>query len=198
MNSKIACMAAATFFFLGVPNTYGQLKYPDSKKVNQVDDFFGTPVSDPYRWLEYDMAADTKDWINREQAFTENYLSKIPYSPLIQKQVEKATNFTRFYCGFKAGDYIFFSKNDGLQNQAVYYYQKGLNGPPKVFMDPNKLSKDGSVSVVLDGPSYDKKCLSYYINLKNSDWSTSYFVDIATNKRLSDSIIGAGEMVLPG
>src|SRR5258705_12160856 len=167
---------------------YGKLKYPATKKGNQVDDYFGTKVSDPYRWLEYDTAADTKQWIETEQSFTENYLAKIPFRTLIKKQVEKAINYPRFYSDFKAGEYIFFVKNNGLQNQSVYYYQKGLTGQPKVFIDPNTLSKDGSVSVVLDGPSNDNRYMAYHINLNGSDWSTSHFVEIATNKKLKDSI----------
>jgi len=176
------------FLFLSLGNSFAQLKYPATKKVNQADDYFGTKVSDPYRWLEYDTAADTKRWIETERNFTENYLSKIPFRELIKKQVEKVINYPRYFSGFKAGEYIFFSRNDGLQNQAVYYYQKGLNGEPKVFIDPNTLSADGSVSVELDGPSYDKKYMAYHINKNGSDWCTSYFVEIATGQRLADSI----------
>jgi len=172
-----------------IPNVFGQLSYPVSKKINQVDDYFGTKVSDPYRWLENDLSSETKQWVNTQQSFTENYLSKIPFRPLIKKQIEKLVNYPRYYSGFKAGEYIFFSKNNGLQNQSVYYYQKGLKGQPKVFIDPNTLSTDGSVSVVLDGPSYDKKYMAYHINENGSDWSTSYFIDIATNLKLNDKII---------
>jgi len=170
-------------------NVSAQLKYPVTKKVVQIDKYFGTKVSDPYRWLENDTAANTKQWVKIEQSFTENYLSKIPFRALIKKQIEKTYNYPRYYSGFKAGDYIFFSKNNGLQNQSVYYFQKGLKGIPKVFLDPNTLSKDGSISVVLDGPSYDKKYLAYHINKNGSDWCTSYFVEIATNTKLRDSII---------
>ena len=172
-----------------IPNVFGQLSYPVSKKINQVDDYFGTKVSDPYRGLENDLSSETKQWVNTQQSFTENYLSKIPFRPLIKKQIEKLVNYPRYYSGFKAGEYIFFSKNNGLQNQSVYYYQKGLKGQSKVFIDPNTLSSDGSVSVVLDGPSYDKKYMAYHINENGSDWSTSYFIDIATNLKLNDKII---------
>jgi prolyl oligopeptidase len=187
-SNNIKVSLALCLLFSGLNNLFAQLTYPVTKKVNQIDDYFGTPVSDPYRWLEYDTAADTKEWIKTQQSFTENYLSKIPYRALIKKQVEKVINYPRYFSGFKAGDYIFFTKNNGLQNQSVYYYQKGLNGEPKVFIDPNTLSADGSVSVVLDGPSYDKKYMAYHINQNGSDWCTSYFVDIATNKKLKDTI----------
>ncbi len=188
MKLKITTISFTFFLFMFGSNIFAQFKYPVTKKVNQVDDYFGTKVSDPYRWLEYDTAADTKQWIQTEQAFTESYLSKIPFRASVKKQVEKMINYPRYFSGFKVGDYIFFSKNDGLQNQSVYYYQKGINGVPKVFIDPNKYSKDGTVSIVLDGASYDKKIMAYHVNLNGSDWSTSYFIDIATNKKLNDSI----------
>jgi prolyl oligopeptidase len=165
-----------------------QLKYPETKKVDQVDDYFGTKVSDPYRWLENDTAPDTKQWIITEQSFTENYLSEISFRPLIRKKVEKYLNYPRYRSGMKVGDYIFFTKNDGLQNQAVYYYQKGLDGKPAVFIDPNQLSKDGSISVAIDGPSNNKKYMGYHINRNGSDWCTSYFMEIATHKIIKDSI----------
>src|SRR5664279_3749293 len=145
--------------------TFGLLKYPETKKVSQEDNYFGTKVSDPYRWLEYDTADDTKQWVQTEQSFTENYLSKIPFRNLIKRQIEKTINYPRFYSGFKAGDYIFFLKNSGLQNQSVYYYQKGLQGQPRVFIDPNTLSKDGSISLALDGPSNDNRYMACHINL---------------------------------
>jgi prolyl oligopeptidase len=187
-SNNIKILFAFCFLFSGLNNLLAQLTYPVTKKVDQVDNYFGTQVSDPYRWLEYDTAADTKEWIKTEQSFTENYLSKIPYRASIKQQVEKEINFPRYFSGFKAGEYIFFTKNSGLQNQSVYYYQKGLTGDVKVFIDPNTLSADGSVSVVLDGPSYDKKYMAYHINKNGSDWCTSYFVDIATNTKLKDSI----------
>ena len=185
---KLPCFALLIAFILMTSITFAQLKYPVTKKGDQVDDYFGTRVNDPYRWLENDTAANTKHWVRTEQIFTENYLSKIPFRTLVKKQIEKTYNYPRYYSGFKAGEYIFFSKNNGLQNQSVYYYQKGLEGLPKIFIDPNTLSKDGSISVVLDGPSFDKKYLAYHINKNGSDWSTSYFVEIETNTKLKDSI----------
>ncbi len=188
-NKSICAFIAFYLLFNTVTNVFGQLNYPVSKKINQVDDYFGIKVSDPYRWLENDAAPDTKLWVKTQQSYTEDYLSKISFRPLIKKQIEKLVNYPTYYSGFKAGEYIFFSKNSGLQNQSVYYYQKGLKGQPKVFIDPNTLSSDGSVSVVLDGPSYDKKYMAYHINENGSDWSTSYFIDIATNVKLKDKII---------
>lgn len=189
MNKRIiVALLTVCLFFSSLPYVFGQLRYPVTRKVIQVDDYFGTKVSDPYRWLESDTAAETKKWVTTQQSFTKNYLAKIPYRSLVKKQVEKLVNYPRYYSGFKAGEYIFFSKNDGLQNQSVYYFQKGLKGQPAIFIDPNTLSADGSVSVALDGPSYDKKYMAYHVNTNGSDWSTSYFIDIATSKKLKDSI----------
>lgn len=181
-------MLALCCLCAGIQPVTGQMKYPVTQKVNQTDDYFGTRVSDPYRWLEFDTAANTKQWIETEQGFTEKYLSQIPFRGFIKKQVEQFSNYPKFYAGFKAGDYVFYINNSGLQNQSVYYYQKGLTGEPKVFIDPNTLSTDGSVSVGLDGPSNDKKYMTYHINRNGSDWCTSYFVDIASNKIVDDSI----------
>lgn len=165
-----------------------QFTYPTTKTVNQVDDYFGTKVSDPYRWLEDDTSAETKAWARTEQKFTEDYLSKIPFRDKIKTRYKELMNYPKYGGPFKVGDYIFFRKNDGLQNQSVYYYQKGLNGTPEVLIDPNKLSTDGSVSVSLDAPSNDKKYLAYHINVGGSDWQTSYVMDIASHKKLSDSL----------
>lgn len=174
--------------FLYSSNNFAQLKYPATKKVEQIDDYFGNKINDPYRWLEDDNSPETKEWVKTQQNFTEKYLSKIPFRGAIKNHLEKIANYPRYSSGFKAGDYIFYSKNDGLQNQSVYYYQKGLNGKPMVFIDPNKLSSDGSVSVVLESPSNDKKYMAYHINRNGSDWHTTYIVDIATHKILKDSI----------
>jgi prolyl oligopeptidase len=189
MSFKISTVILVIGFLLsGLQKSHAQLTYPATLKVNQTDDYFGTKVSDPYRWLEYDTALSTKQWIQIEQNFTEDYLSKIPFRAQIKTQLEKVINYPRYFSGFKAGEYIFFSKNNGLQNQSVFYYQKGLKGQPQVFIDPNLLSADGSISLDLDGPSYDKKYMAYHINKNGSDWSTSYFVEIATNRKLNDSI----------
>jgi prolyl oligopeptidase len=188
MNISFKMALCLCIYLSGTNNLLGQLKYPETKKTDQVDNYFGTKVSDPYRWLENDTAADTKQWVMTEQRFTEDYLSKISFRPLIKRQLEQYYNYTKFSSGFKAGDYIFFSKHDGLINQPIYCYQKGLNGSPEVFIDPNQLSKDGSVSIVLDGPSYNKKYMAYHINHSGSDWCTEYFMEIATHKIIKDSI----------
>jgi prolyl oligopeptidase len=123
-----------------------------------------------------------------EQDFTESYLSKIPFREKIMNRYKELLNYDKFFGAFKAGEYIIYTKQEGLQNQSVYYVQKGLDGEPKVLIDPNKLSDDGSVSVGLDGISNDKKYIAYHINKGGSDWQTMYIMEIATQKKLEDQL----------
>jgi len=171
-----------------VKNTLAQLQYPVTKKVEQTDDYFGTKVSDPYRWLENDTSAETKAWVKTQQKFTNDYLAKIPFRADIKKRYQEILKYPKYSGAFKAGEYIFYSRNDGIQNQSVYYFQKGINGQAKIFLDPNTMSADGSVSVGLDGASNDKKYMVYHINKGGSDWQTLYIMEIATQKRLDDEI----------
>jgi len=134
--------------------TFSQIKYPETKKVDQQDDYFGTIVKDPYRWLEDDNSKETKAWVKEENAVTENYLSLIPFREKVKDELKSMWNYTRYGSPFKEGDHYYFYKNDGLQNQAVLYRQKGLDGEPEVFIDPNKLSKDGTAAI--GAPSFSK------------------------------------------
>jgi len=165
-----------------------KLTYPVTAKGTQVDTYFDTKVADPYRWLENDTAANTKAWVKTQQQFTGDYLSKIPSRDKIRRRYKDIMNYAKYYSVAKVGEYLIYSKNDGVQNQAVYYIQKGINGTPEVLLDPNTLSKDGSVSVGLDGFSNDKKYVAYHINKAGSDWETLYVMDIATHKNLPDEI----------
>ena len=116
------------------------LTYPETKKVDQVDDYFGTKVADPYRWLEDDNAEDVKAWVTQQNEVTFNYLDQIPFRDKLKDRITELYNYPKYSSPFRAGDYYFFYKNDGLQNQYVIYYQKGLDGEPEVFIDPNKAS----------------------------------------------------------
>ena len=181
-------LIATCLCILQVTTAFSQLSYPATKKVDQTDQYFGVAVKDPYRWLENDTATDTKAWISAQQAFTESYLSKIPFRPAINHRLKEISNYARFTGAFKVGDYIFFEKNDGLQNQYVFYYQQGIGGTEKVFIDPNQIAADGTASVSLDAPSTDKKYIGYHIHRNGSDWSTTYIMDIASHTLLPDSI----------
>jgi prolyl oligopeptidase len=188
-NNFLKCILLLCIVWLSTGNNVsGQLQYPVTKKVDHIDDYFGTKVNDPYRWLENDTSAETKSWVQAEQKFTNEYLSKIPFHDAIKKRYKEILNYPKYSGAFKVGDYIIYTKNDGLQNQAVYYIQKGLNGEPKIFLNPNKLSADGSISVGFDGVSADKKYIVYHTNKGGSDWQTTYVMEIADQKKLDDEI----------
>lgn len=142
-------MKIILFISMMIINTasFSQIKYPDTKKVDQEDNYFGTIIKDPYRWLEDDNSAETKAWVTEENKVTEDYLSKIPFRQKIKDRLKEMWNYPKYGAPFKEGDYYYFYKNDGLQNQAVLFRQKGLDVTPEVFLDPNKLSKDGTVAI---------------------------------------------------
>ncbi len=166
-----------------------RLSYPETRKADQVDDYFGTKVADPYRWLEDDNAADVKAWVQAQNAVTFGYLDTIPFRAKIKARLTEIFNYPRYSSPFRVGDHYFFAKNDGLQNQAVYYVQKGLEGAPEVFIDPNVLSPDGTVRVALLGPSTNDKYMAISRGEAGSDWSEIRVVEIATKQELPDRIL---------
>ena len=156
-------------------------RYPDTKKVGQADDFFGNKVQDPYRWLEDDMAADTKDWVKRQNGVTEAYLSKIPFKPAIKQRLTELWNYEKYSAPFKEGDYTYYYKNDGLQNQYVLYRQKE-GGKAEVFLDPNKFSKDGTTSLAGIEFTKDGSMCAFQISEGGSDWRKVIVLDARTKK----------------
>jgi len=165
-----------------------RLSYPVTKKVNQVDDYFGTKVADPYRWLEDDNAPDTKAWVQAENAATFGYLAKIPFHEKIKQRLDEIFNYPSYSSPFRSGEYYFFYKNDGLQNQSVCYVQKGLDGTPEVFFDPNALSPDGTVRLGIISISNDNRYAALSRGEAGSDWSEIRIMEIATKKELPDRI----------
>jgi prolyl oligopeptidase len=165
-----------------------QLKYPDTKKENIVDDYSGVKVEDPYRWLEDDNSEQTKAWVQEENKVTFDYLSKIPYRDKIKKRIEEMWNYPKYGAPFQKEDHYYFQKNDGLQNQSVWFTQKGMTGKPEVFIDPNKLSDDGTVSLGGINFSLHGKYAAYTIQKSGSDWQEGYLMDVATKKLLSDKL----------
>ena len=115
---------------------FAQWQYPETKKTDIKDDYHGTTVEDPYRWLEDDNSDETKAWVVAQNKVTQDYLSKIPYRDKVKKRLEELWNYPRYSSPFKEGEYYYFYKNNGLQNQSVIYRQKGLNGTPEVFPAP--------------------------------------------------------------
>jgi len=164
------------------------MKYPESIKDSTTDDYFGTKIADPYRWLENDTSAETKKWVDAENKITQNYLSQIPYREVIKRRLTEIWNYPKETAPFKVGEYYFFTKNDGLQNQSVWFIKKGLGAEEELFLDPNTLTADGTASVSLLGFSNDKKYLAYAVAQSGSDWSNIYIMEIATKKKLSDEL----------
>lgn len=165
-----------------------RMKYPDTRKDSITDQYFGKTIADPYRWLENDTSAETKAWVIAENKVTQNYLNQIPYRADIKKRLTEIWNYPKESAPMKVGEYYFFGKNNGLQNQSVWYIKKGLEGKEEVFLDPNKLTTDGTAAVSLLGFSHDKKYVAYSIAQAGSDWSSIYVMDIATRAKLSDEL----------
>jgi len=164
------------------------IQYPITPTSDQVDLYHDVPVADPYRWLEDDNAANTKAWVQAQNAVTAAYLKQIPFRQQIAERYADLFNYPKFSSPFKAGDYYFFYKNDGLQNQPVIYFQKGLDGKPDVFIDPNQLSKDGTISISLVGFSKDNRYVAFTQSKGGSDWQQIDVMEIANKKILADEL----------
>lgn len=164
------------------------LTYPETKKVDQEDDYFGTKVADPYRWLEDDNAEDVKAWVAEQNEVTFNYLDQIPFRDKLKDRITDLYDYPKYSSPFRAGEYYFFYKNDGLQNQWVIYYQKGLDGEPEVFIDPNELSEDGTVKIGLMGFSTDDRYVAISRSESGSDWREIRVMEVATKRELPDRL----------
>ncbi|MGN6803701.1 MAG: prolyl oligopeptidase family serine peptidase [Ginsengibacter sp.] len=167
---------------------FSQIKYPETKKVDQEDNYFGTIVKDPYRWLEDDNSEETKEWVKEENAVTDQYFSQIPFRQKVKEELKSMWNYTRYGSPFKEGYYYYFYKNDGLQNQSVLYRQKGLDAAPEVFLDPNKLSSDGTVSVGVPSFSKNNKYAVYLEARSGSDWEVAHVLNVADKSLLKDEL----------
>src|ERR1043166_7912741 len=165
-----------------------KIVYPVTKKVDQFDDYFGTKVADPYRWLEDETSPETKAWVDEQNKVTFGYLDKIPYREKLKERLTQLYNYPRISAPFHRGDTYFFTKNDGLQNQSVYYIQKGVNGKPEVFLEPKKFSTDGTSTLSAFSLSKDGKYLAYGMSQGGSDWVQLSVMEVATRKKLDDQI----------
>ena len=165
-----------------------KIAYPVTKKVDVVDDYFGTKVPDPYRWLEDETSAETKAWIDDQNRVTFAYLDKIPYREKLKNRLTELYNYPKISAPFRRGNTYFFTKNDGLQNQSVFYIQKGENGTPEVFLDPNKFSADGTSVLSAFSLSKSGKYVAYGISKGGSDWVTISVMDVESRNKLSDEL----------
>lgn len=164
------------------------LNYPVTKKVDTVTNYFGTEIKDPYRWLEDDMSAETATWVIDQNKVTFDYLSKIPYREALKNRLEKLWNYEKIGAPFKEGDFHYFYKNNGLQNQYVLYRQKN-GGTPEVFLDPNTFSEDGTTSLGEISFSKDGKMVAYSISEGGSDWRKIITMDAISKEIKEDTII---------
>lgn len=191
MNGKpmivILAAAMAAVLILACGGQTG-IDYPQTKKGDQVDDYFGTKVADPYRWLEDDQAAEVKQWVIAQNKVTDAYLEKIPFRETIRRRIRETLNYPRYSQPIKAGRYYLFSKNDGLQDQSVYYIQQGLDGEAEVLLDPNTLSKDGTVGVGLAGISKDDRYLCFSRSDGGSDWKEFRVMELESREELPDRV----------
>lgn len=169
-------------------NTFSQMLYPETKTVNQVDEYHGNKIEDPYRWLEDDNSAETKTWVESENKITNQYLNQIPYRNKVKDRLTTLWNYDKMVTIFKKGSLFFSLRNNGLQNQSVLYSQTSLKDDPIVVLDPNTLSNDGTASLSGMSISKDGKYLAYGISKAGSDWVEIHVKNIMTKEELSDVI----------
>ena len=165
------------------------LNYPITKKVDSVDTYFGTKISDPFRWLEDDRSPETENWVKIQNETTFNYLDKIPFRKALKERLEQLWNFEKLGSPFKEGDYIYFFKNDGLQNQNVLYRKKGEEGQAEVFLDPNSFSEDATTSLAGINFSKDGSIAAYSISEGGSDWRKVIVINAENKSIVEDTLV---------
>lgn len=185
---KLTLLTMAAMAVLFSCTQQQKITYPVTAKEDVTDNYFGTEVSDPYRWLENDTSAATAAWVEAENAVTFAYLDKIPFRKQLLDRLTDLTNYEKFGTPFKKHGKYYFYKNDGLQNQSVLYVQDALDAEARVFLDPNKLSDDGTVALSGISFSHNGKYLAYTISRSGSDWREIFVIDLNTGKLLDDHI----------
>jgi prolyl oligopeptidase len=163
-------------------------KYPSARKSDQVDDYHGVKVADPYRWLENLDSEETRAWVEAENKLTFAFLNDIPQRAAIRERLTKLWNYEKYGAPFKEGNRYFYTRNSGLQNQSVLYTVNTLDGQPQMILDPNTLSSDGTVAVSGLQVSPDGKLLAYSLSSSGSDWQEWKVRDVTTSKDLSDHL----------
>ncbi|OQY72729.1 MAG: S9 family peptidase [Ignavibacteriales bacterium UTCHB3] len=187
---KLTAVFSAFLLFglLMKPAEAQHFKYPETKKVDVTDDYHGTKIADPYRWLEDDNSPETKAWVEAQNKTTQEYLAKIPFRNKLKERLTELFDYEKYGQPFKAGKYYLFFKNDGLQEQSVLYIQDGPEGTPKVFLDPNELSDDGTTSLAGYYVSNDGKYFGYAISQGGSDWNEFFVKEIETGEDMPDHL----------
>ncbi|MCL2624797.1 MAG: S9 family peptidase, partial [Planctomycetaceae bacterium] len=165
-----------------------EFDYPKPHKSNQTDDYFGTTVADPYRWMETNGTPELTQWIEDENKLTQAYLESIPFRDKLREQLTETINYPKYSLPSSRGGRLFYSKNDGLQNQSVLYVIDKPGDEPRVLIDPNTLSPDGTVSLQRTAVSRDGQYLAYSIARSGSDWNEIHVLSVATGEALPDHL----------
>lgn len=165
-----------------------KMNYPTTKKGDVVDNYFGTTVPDPYRWLEDDKSAETAQWVKKQNEFTFAYLSQIPYRNTIKEKLQKLWNYERIGAPFTEGDYTYYYKNDGLQNQSVLY-RKDKQGKEEIFLNPNTFAADGTTSLATIAFTEDGSLVAYLISEGGSDWRKAIVLNTKTKQQVGDTLV---------
>lgn len=184
----MAVLAVGFCLFTYSCNKKMQIRYPATAKGNTVDTYFDTEVADPYRWLENDTSAATAAWVKAQNEVTFDYLGQIPFRATLKEKLTNLANYEKYGSPFKEHGKYYFFKNDGLQNQSVLYVQENLDAEPRVLLDPNQLSEDGTVALGGISFSNDGKYLAYVISRSGSDWQEIYVMDLHEGKLLEGPI----------
>src|SRR3984957_18110587 len=164
------------------------LAHPPARRVEQTDDYFGTKVNDPYRWMEDVDSAELKTWVDAENELTQSYLAQVAGRGAMQSRLMELTNFERYTAPARRGTRYFYAHNSGLQNQNVLYWQEGLDGEPKVLLDPNTFSEDGTVAISGVGITDDGMLAAYSVADAGSDWVKWHVRNVTTGKDLADVV----------
>lgn len=171
-----------------VMNAQTKINYPETKKIDHVDTYFGEKINDPYRWLEDDRSTETEAWVKTQNVVTYGYLEQIPYRDQLKARMEQLWNYEKIGAPFKEGDYTYYYKNNGLQNQSVLY-RKDKSGKEEIFLDPNTFSKDGTTSLGGLNFSKDGSLVAYAISEGGSDWRKVIIMEAKTKKIIGDTIV---------
>ena len=171
-----------------VMNAQTKINYPETKKIDHVDTYFGEKITDPYRWLEDDRSAETEAWVKTQNVVTYGYLEQIPYRNQLKNRMEQLWNYEKISAPFKEGDFTYYFKNNGLQNQSVLY-RKDKAGKEEIFLDPNTFSKDGTTSLGGINFSKDGSLFAYAISEGGSDWRKVIVMEAKTKKIIGDTIV---------
>ncbi|EID7760220.1 prolyl oligopeptidase family serine peptidase [Vibrio parahaemolyticus] len=166
------------------------MHYPNTRKDSVMDTYFGYDIADPYRWLEDDRSEETAQWVSGQNSVTFDFLGQIPYRQQIRDLVANSQNYEKYSQPFVRGDYTYFYKNDGLQNQSVLYRRKG-EGEAEVFLDPNTFSEEGTTSLGEVSFSKDYRLVAYSISEGGSDWRKIFVIDTETKEQLEPEIVDA-------